>query len=460
MPKAALLSAGLWTANVHPCWWDEAWTKTCVACHVSGALHHCSLSGLSCSSLPFRQDVATLIENSRPKMAESKDNFPWHLGVFDAHCHPTDTMSSIASIQKMHAKVLTVMATRGQDQELVASAADDIGLNNTDASLEQQWQTSSKMVPSFGWHPWFSYQMFDETKYDGAESLNDEQRIAHFQSVLTPKSEDKDFLLSLPAPQPFGQFLKQTRQYLEKYPLALVGEIGLDKAFRIPEAWLPEHQDSRDDELTPGGREGRRLSPYRVAMDHQRYILKAQLNLAGELGRAVSVHGVQVHGILHEALRETWKGHERYILSRRERKELKAAQKRQADVHESYQPSQLSHPSPKPYPPRLCLHSYSGPPDQVKQYLHPSIPAEIFFSFSEVINFDKPSSKAEEVIKALPNDKILVESDLHTAGDRMDEYLEAIIRRICKMKDWTLEDGVRQLARNWKRFVFGVEHVE
>ena len=154
--------------------------------------------------------------------------------------------------------------------------------------------------------------MYDETDYDGATSLSPEQKVAHYQSVLTPKSQDEQFLLALPNPRPFGDFLHQTRAYLSRFPLALIGEVGLDRSFRIPTAWLPQQKDDRDGSLTPGGREGRRLSPYRVSMEHQRRGLLAQLRLAGELQRAVSVHGVAAHGVVYETLAETWKGHEKH----------------------------------------------------------------------------------------------------------------------------------------------------
>ena len=55
----------------------------------------------------------------------------------------------------------------------------------------------------------------------------------------------------------------------------------------------------------------------------------------------------------------------------------------------------------------------------------------------------------------MPDDKILIESDLHTAGERMDNLLEEIVRKICDLKGWELDEGVRKLRDNWKRFVFG-----
>ena len=380
------------------------------------------------------------------------DAFPWHLGVFDAHCHPTDMMPSISAIPNMKARTLTIMATRAQDQELVAKVADEFGVKGTN---HQECDVIPKIVPSFGWHPWFSHQLFDESDYAGKDRLEEGERIAHYQAVLRPKPEDKEFLSALPEPTSLSAFLHETKDRLDRYPLALVGEIGLDKTFRIPETWLPKHHEEQKSELTPGGREGRRLSQYRVEIEHQKKILKAQLHLAGKLGRPVSIHGVQAHGILFETLQETWKGNERKILSKRDMK----LQQNPGDAYlsDSMDEQENSDKASRSFPPRICLHSYSGPIGQTKQYLHPSIPAEIFFSFSTVVNFSTSGpSKAEEIIKLLPDNRILAESDIHSAGNEMDSSLEDIIRKICVLKGWSLEHGIQQLKQNWNRFVFGL----
>lgn len=414
-----------------------------------------------------------------------KDNetaFPWHLGVYDAHCHPTDTMSKVATIQTMKARCLTVMATRGEDQDLVISTASSHGIRSSDP---KEWSREECIVPCFGWHPWFAHQMYisddatskQEEETTNPQPLTGDAKIAHYQKVLQPSrenpgAEDLRIYNALPDPTPFSVFLAQTRKNLQDHPYALVGEVGLDRAFRIPEAWVPDLWATRDSSLTPGGREGRKLTPFRCHPAHQKAVLKAQLQLGGEMGRAVSLHGVQAHGLLYEVLHELWKGHEKEVLSKREKKKrgVDQASARPVDddddddEEETKNQTQVSSSSPKstPYPPRVCLHSYSGSVSNFKQYLNPAIPVRIFASFSTAINLgdalnEETPAAFEEMIRTVPDEMLLVESDLHTAGHEMDKRLEDITRRICKIKGWSLEDGVARLGRNWEAFVFGRE---
>ncbi|KAI9672495.1 MAG: hypothetical protein M1817_003261 [Caeruleum heppii] len=363
----------------------------------------------------------------------------------------------------MKTRMLTIMATRAQDQALISEVTQRLGAQSQETSNDPLSDVG-RVIPCFGWHPWFSHLLFDDTESssDGGETVTDivthQPKEEHYQAALKPSAVDADFLASLPEPQPLSAFLHQTRIYLEKSPLALVGEIGLDKSFRLPQAWSSDHSDSRDPSLTMGGREGRRLSRYHVHLEHQKKILKAQLRLAGEMQRPVSVHGVQAHGAVFETLQETWKGHERDVVSRRMLKR-RASVTAAHDVDETdiAASSRSETPSsPKPFPPRVCLHSYSGPAGPLKQYLHPSVPADIYFSFSSVINLaTQPSDKTDEVIREIPDDRILIESDLHRAGDEMDRLLEEMARVVCNVKGWSLEKGVLQLGKNWRRFVHG-----
>ncbi|MCJ1465550.1 hypothetical protein MMC07_004168 [Pseudocyphellaria aurata] len=357
------------------------------------------------------------------------------------------------------------MASRAQDQGLVAQFADAHGLTSSMLSKLLKRDTATgvqcQIVPSFGWHPWFSHQIYDDSVSQSTERAEDVHKLDHYQAVLVPSPHDSDFLRKLPDPRPLSELIDQTRLYLEKYPFALVGEIGIDRSFRIPENSSDSNRDETESALTPGGREGKRLTPYRVHMDHQKKILTAQLQLAGELSRPVSVHGVAAHGALFETLQATWRGHEKVVVSKRIRKRTAHTYSHPDEEENRSRDEVLDARVAKPFPPRICLHSYSGPPGPVKQYLHPSVPATIFFSFSKLVNFSSSvSSKAIDVIKEIPDDRLLAESDLHCAGERMDDLLERVVRTICQIKRWPLEKGIRQLASNWVHFIIGESSVE
>jgi Tat protein secretion system quality control protein TatD with DNase activity len=339
-------------------------------------------------------------------------------------------MHSLELFPSMKTRALTIMATRREDQDLV----DEIALrfpvrvkNDCDEIL------SKLVIPAFGWHPWFSHQILDDRSSNG-----DPDASTHYQSVLTPIVEDESFLRSLPQPKPLTQFLAETEHRLSRHPFALMGEVGLDRSFRLPKEPGPPDAFSRDSSLTPGSREGRRLSPYKVRLDHQKVVLEAQLRLAAKMQRAVSIHSVQAHGSVHEVLKKLWSGHEK-MSGRQRKRRLSADDTHFADVED---PTETVLSGPLPFPPRICMHSYSGPADFLSEFLHRTVPIDVYFSFSDVI-------------RAVPDSQILLESDLHCAGEEMDHRLGRVFLKICSAKEWSPNQAVEILGQNWRRFVFG-----
>jgi Tat protein secretion system quality control protein TatD with DNase activity len=393
-------------------------------------------------------------------MSPSSEEFPWHLGVHDAHCHPLERPNTFKELTTMKTRTVTVMATRLEDQPILQKICEEQGPNNSELTHD------TKIVAGFGWHPWFSHLLYDDTANplpEDKDVVDDEnKRVDHFTAVLVPPP-DKPFALALEHPTPLSWAMAQLREHLKASPLAMVGEVGLDKAFRLPEPWEEGQavaQQERDPERTPGGRCRRKLSAQRVSMDHQKAVLKAQLKVAAEMNRAVSVHGVQVHGVLFELFRELWKGHE----LKKESSKNKRKKNNQASQGESSNQTDITSASskvlatPKPFPPRICLHSYSGALDSLKQYYGPTVPVDVYVSFAWLNNFrgsDSASARAEEVIRWVPASRLLVESDLHKISAESDELLECMTRKICELRQWTLEEGVKQLGRNWWTFVTG-----
>lgn len=381
-----------------------------------------------------------------PIAGQPTDDFPWHIGVFDAHNHIGERMLTVADIPTMRSRCLAIMATRTQDQPLVATVArSSLGLARV-SELSQEGLTT--VIPGFGRHPWFSHELFDDTvdtpTFDVVLAGKDLARakMRHYAAVLTPSPPEAAFVADLPTPSPLTQFMQETKEYLDDFPLAMVGEIGLDKAFRLPGPWDEATRAAVDPARTPGGRNRRPLSRHNITLEHQKTVLMAHLKLAGEMKRAVSVHGVQVHGNLYDLLVNCWKGHEK----KGKRRSNKTETRNDGDKDTGL-----------PYPPRICLHSFSGKSEGVRQYLNPKFPADIFFSFSKTNNLrdDIGRAKFEDALTMVPDDRILVESDIHTAGKRMDLELKETYRAICKLKGWELEEGVARVAKNWEHFVFG-----
>ena len=72
-------------------------------------------------------------------------------------------------------------------------------------------------------------------------------------------------------------------------------------------------------------------------------------------------------------------------------------------------------------PPRVMLHSYGGSADMLRAFLKlPTVGGRFYFSFSHVINADKEKhapAKLLERLRAVPDDRLLLESDRGSALD-------------------------------------------
>jgi Tat protein secretion system quality control protein TatD with DNase activity len=337
-------------------------------------------------------DVIQSILSSTPPIPSSLRT---HL--HDAHCHPTETSQTLTEIDPMSSGSLCAMASRLSDQSLVSSFHED---------------NPEIVIPFFGYHPWFAHLI----AIDGDD---------HYGSILKPRPTDT-FRPHLPEPVAWSDALQELRRRLESNPRAQVGEIGLDKAFR-----LPNHINGERDTSSPDG-----LSPYKTKVDHQLRIFIDQCKLAGEFGRAVSVHSVQCHGLVFTTLQSLWKGHE---INKK-----KLSQK-------SDGPGAV-----KQFPPRVCIHSASLPIETLKEYLNPSVPAKVFLSFSTAINA-RYGQKLLDLISAVPDDRILIESDWHSEGSTRRSQLEDITRVVLYTKKWSAEEGVLRLEQNFNHFVYGDE---
>ncbi|KAI8820690.1 uncharacterized protein EV422DRAFT_529768 [Fimicolochytrium jonesii] len=196
---------------------------------------------------------------------------------------------------------------------------------------------------------------------------------------------------------------------LESHPTALVGEIGIDGI-------------AKD-----------RTTDARYPFEHQLVIFRAQLQLAARMRRSVSMHTVRCHGHLVDVLREM----------------LASGGGDGAEDD--------------PLPPRLKHHSYSGSTETTRALLSlrsphrgrkraslPTPGSRMYFSFSAGVNGRSP--KAMERIRAVPDDRVLLESDTHDARI-VDAAMEDACRLVAAAKGWTIEETAETTGRNARRFL-------
>eukprot|EP00271_Cylindrocystis_brebissonii_P017150 TRINITY_DN4333_c0_g1_i1.p1 TRINITY_DN4333_c0_g1~~TRINITY_DN4333_c0_g1_i1.p1 ORF type:complete len:269 (+),score=22.86 TRINITY_DN4333_c0_g1_i1:187-993(+) len=174
---------------------------------------------------------------------------------------------------------------------------------------------------------------------------------------------------------------------LTKHPISLVGEIGID------------------------GHAYDLKSRLKYPMDAQIEIFTKQLQIASRLKRPVSVHVVRSHGKFVDILR-------------------------------SLPESSL--------PPTFMMHSWTGSPEVAQVLLKmKDVGGRFYFSMSSLVSARSP--KFADRLKVIPDDRILLESDVHSLLE-VDGAMESILNTVAEVKGWTLDEAVARIEQNTDDF--------
>ncbi|WFD23558.1 Cut9-interacting protein scn1 [Malassezia equina] len=265
------------------------------------------------------------------------------------------------------------MSTDAWDQRLVARAA-------------AAWP--GKVVPAFGVHPWCVHTL----------SLSHPAPPAHehYEALLGPGATE--LLPHLPPPVSLTEAMAQLEAYLVAHPTALVGEVGLDRSFRIP---IPH--------TSP-----RRLSRCQTPLAHQLAVLRAQITLAGQYGRSISMHSVRAAGATSDLL-------------------ATAA----AEIPGFRQIGVLLHSCTLSVPSLVHL-----------QRTYPNV----FVSFSTAIQ----TQHTTELMRASDPARVVCESDYH-AWAELAPRTTAAIEAYGKARDIDINELMAQLADNFLRYYHYVD---
>lgn len=310
--------------------------------------------------------------------------------MHDAHCHLSTEIKTLPSLNTLiHCNL---MSTNQFDIDYVFTLAQ---------------QPNSTINPCFGIHPWYSHLF---------KIHRDTHKLAHYQSVI--KNVDPNFVEILPEPIYLQDYiLKVEKMMLDSKKTAMIGEVGLDKTFKLP--WSGFYGSYHLDKPVLEGPDGKKLSNYYVSMPHQQLILTQFLQLALKFDRPVSLHCVRAHGALLDLVKSSFP-------------HLKVA-----------------------------LHSYSGSIDHAKAWLKWG-KGRVFFSISHYFNMGRLEYAL--LIELVPVESLLLETDFGLDGYSDDEAhlrdLDKVLESISEIKNIGADELRRVLEENWDSFIHpGIEDV-
>jgi Tat protein secretion system quality control protein TatD with DNase activity len=363
---------------------------------------------ISLSPLPdITRTLKDLMGNSGIEGEDQKDEPNLPVVIVDTHGH--------AQLDRKRDETYSLQALTNQKTKMgqlnrnfvVKSLACSVEPADFDATLKYA-ATSDSILPALGVHPWYigSIPGYSSTLAINSSKNNNDPMKIEFDCV------DSEWLVPM-------------EELLLEHPNCLVGEIGLCKIAK----WVRTHPDGKA-----------------AAMEIQKRIFKKQMMLTARLGRPVSVHCVNSHGIFIASINE--------LLERKVNEEdVRAIKNNESSCSGDASRRSL-------LPPAIGMHSFTGTAHHVKELLDlehridfpndnsratrkkkkasknrkttenddaissPQSPRPplFYFGFSHAVNYamctsEKSRKKGKEAVQAVPLNRLLVESDVHSDLD-------------------------------------------
>lgn len=287
-------------------------------------------------------------------------------------------------------------------------------LPSTSSEKLSKWSHYSALFPGY----------FDSIKAGPASENDAIEGNNHQESQSNGRSEVDALYASLPEPIHLDDWIEGTlNSNLESHTRAMLGEVGLDKAFRlpVPRSSFPaaptseqNSEEKTDWQVPPSDRKKRAFTNLKVPMGHQVAFLRAQLEVAFSLSRNVSFHSVQAQGPTVDLISSLGQTSPQFTKSKS----------------------------------KICMHSYGGSAETIAILIRHH-PKRLYFSFSTTIN--ARLDRLHALIQAVPKDRLLVESDYNDVRGQSMKVWE-ILGVVCEAREWTAKEAVEILAANWECF--------
>ena len=214
----------------------------------------------------------------------------------------------------------------------------------------------------------------------------------------------------LPEPITLSSVCEGIREQFERFPNAMLGEVGLDRAFRIPRRfWNYDPQRTVPNPSLP------KLTKLKTPQSHQLAVLRAQIDVAMQYRRNISFHSVQAAGLTVELLDSLRNTHTTGFGAI-----------------------------------RVSLHSCTLDNNVVKSIVKKH--ANVYVGFSSTIN--RKQMIARDCLASTDRSRALMESDYHTVKG-IPGYLAQANEYFAQLHGLSLQGAAQQLRDNWETFYTG-----